>query len=41
MTVLRSVTGEQVQQFMAVYVLTAASIALVASVWTWIAARNP
>jgi hypothetical protein len=40
-TVLRSVTGEQVLQFMAIYVLTAASIALVAYARTWIAARKP
>jgi hypothetical protein len=40
-TVLRSVTGEQVLQFMAIYVLTAASIALFAYARTWIATRKP
>ena len=41
MTVLRSVTGEQVLQFMAIYVLTAASIVLIAYARMWIARRKP
>lgn len=40
MTVLRSVTGEQVVQFMAVSVLIAASIAFIAYAWTWMATRK-
>jgi hypothetical protein len=40
-TVLRPVTGEQVMQFMAIYVLTAASIALIGYARTWIATRKP
>ena len=40
MTALRSITGEQVMQFMAVYVLIAASIALIACMRTWIVTRK-
>ena len=40
MTALRSITGEQVMQFMALYVLIAASIALIACMRTWIVTRK-
>jgi hypothetical protein len=41
MTLLRSITGEQVVQVATIGVLIAASIAFAAYVWSWASMRKP
>ena len=41
MTLLRSITGEQVAQVATIGVLIAASAASAAYVWSWVSTRKP